>query len=89
MKKRFQEEQILEILREAEKPGGKEEVLRKHGISEFTYYRWKRKYQGTNVKKIQRIRELEKENLKLKKMVAEYALANEAMKELCKKKEWL
>ena len=86
MKKRFQEEQILEILREAEKPGGKEEVLRKHGISEFTYYRWKRKYQGTNVKKIQRIRELEKENLKLKKMVAEYALANEAMKELCKKK---
>ena len=89
MKKRFQEEQILEILREAEKPGGKEEVLRKHGISEFTYYRWKRKYQGTNVKKIQRIRELEKENLQLKKMVAEYALANEAMKELCKKKEWL
>lgn len=89
MKKRFQEEQILGILREAETGSGKEEVLRKYGISEFTYYRWKRKYQGTNVKKVQRIRELEKENLRLKKMIAEYALANEAMKEFLKKKEWI
>ena len=89
MKKRFKEEQILEILREAETGSGKDEVLRKYGIGEITYYRWKRKYQGTNVKKIQRIRELEKENMRLKKMVAEYALANEAMKEFLKKKEWI
>ena len=88
MKKRFTEEQILQILREVETAPKKEEVFRTHGITEQTYYRWKRKYQGTNVPKLQHIRELEKENAQLKKLVADYAICNQVMKEHLEKKRW-
>lgn len=89
MQKRFLEEQILTILREGEKTEKKEELYRKFGISEQTYYRWKKKYQGANVNKIRQLRELEKENNKLRNLVSEYAIANQAMKELLEKKRWL
>jgi putative transposase len=89
MRKRFSEEKILEILREAETAPRKEEVFRKNAITEQTYYRWKRKYQGTKVPQVQRLQELERENNRLKKMVADYAIANQVMKEFCEKKRWI
>lgn len=89
MKKRFREEQILQILREAEQPGSQEEVLRKHQIHENTYYRWKKKYQGVNVQKVRRMKELEVENTRLKKLVADLSMVNQAFKELVEKKRWV
>jgi putative transposase len=86
MRKRFTEEQILGILREVEKAPQKEEAFRTHGITEQTYYRWKRKYQGVDVGKVQRLRQLEAENARLKQMVADYAMANQLLKERVEKK---
>lgn len=88
MKKRFGEEQIVRILRESERPGRREETCRKHGIADQTYYRWKRKYQGVNVQKVRRLKELERENGRLKKLVAEQALAHQVLREELQKKEW-
>ena len=88
MKKRFTEEQILQILREGEKAGAREEVCRQHGIAEQTYWRWKRKYQGMNPDKVHQLKSVERENERLKKLIANYALANEALKELLEKKGW-
>ncbi len=81
MKKRYSEEQIVQILREADTAPTKAEVCRKYGISEWTYYRWKKQYQGLEVSQLRRLKQLESENARLKKLVAEQALANELLKE--------
>jgi putative transposase len=81
VKKRYSEEQIVQILREADAAPPKAEVCRKYGISEWTYYRWKQEYQGLAVSQLRRLRQLEAENARLKKLVAEQALANEVLKE--------
>ena len=81
MKKRYSEEQIVEILREADAASTKAEVCRKYGISEWTYYRWKRLYQGLEVAQLRKLKQLETESSRLKKLVAEQVLANEALKE--------
>lgn len=81
MKKRYSEEQIVQILREADTASTKAEVCRKYGISEWTYYRWKKQYQGLEVSQLRKLKQLETENARLKKLVAEQALANEALKE--------
>ncbi len=86
MKKRYSEEQIIQILREADTAGTKVEVCRKYGISEWTYYRWKKEYQGLEVSQLRRLKQLEAENARLKRLVADQALANEALKEALEKR---
>ncbi len=86
MKPRFSEEQIIAILQEAASAPTKAEVCRKHGISEWTYYRWRQQYQGLAVSQLRRLKQLEQENERLKKLVAEQALAQEALKEVLAKK---
>ena len=86
MKKRFTEEQIVKILQEAERSDTDREVIRKHNISDVTFYRWKKLYGGMNIDEVKRLKELEKENAKLKKLLAEQMLVNEALKEVVEKK---
>jgi putative transposase len=86
MKKRFNEEQIIQILREADVTGNNLDVCRKYGISEQTFYHWRRRYQGLSVSELQRLKLLESENVKLKRLVAEQALALQHLQEVLKKK---
>jgi len=84
-KSRFTESQIVEILKEADAGLPVNEVRRKHGISSATYYKWKAKYGGLDVSELARVKELESENSRLKRMYAELALENEAIKAVLKK----
>lgn len=82
-RKRFSEEQIVRIVRSVEQSGkAVPEACREQGIAENTYYRWRRKYSGASVPDVRRLRELEKENARLKRLVAERDLEIDAMKEL-------
>ena len=85
-KSRFTETQIIRILKEAE--GGRKvvDVCREHGVSQPTYYKWKSKYGGMNASDIRRLKELEEENRKLKRMFANLSLENEALKDVIAKK---
>jgi len=74
MKKRYTEEQILGVLKEAESGKPVAQVLREQGVSPQTYYRWKRKYGGLEPSQLSRLRELERENSQLKRIVADQAL---------------
>lgn len=85
-KSRFSESQIVAVLKEAGAGVSVNEVCRKHGISDATYYNWKSKYGGMEVSDLRRMKELEQENFKLKRMYAEMALENRAMKDLIEKK---
>lgn len=85
-KSRFSESKIVGILHEVESGIKIADVCRTHGISAQTYYVWKSKYGGMSVSDIKRLNELEEENTKLKKMFAEMALENHALKDLIKKK---
>jgi putative transposase len=86
-KKRYSEEQIIGVLREAES-GGMDirTVVRKHNISEQTFYRWRNKYGGMDVPDARKLKAMEAENAKLKKLVAEQLLAIEALKEFSRGK---
>jgi putative transposase len=86
MKKRFTEEQIIGVLKEAETGMKPAELCRKHGISEATYYNWKAKYGGMTVSEAQRLKDLEQENNKLKRLLAESMLDNAALKDLLSRK---
>jgi len=86
-KTRFKEEQIIRILRDAETSRlTATAACRKHGISAQTFYRWKQKYGGMEVSDARRLKELERENHQLKRLVAERDLAIEVMKEIAQKK---
>ena len=83
---RFTEEQILGVLKEGEAGVPVQELSRKHGICDQTYYRWKAKYGGLEVSEARRLRSLEEENRRLKQMVAEQALDIQALKAVLGKK---
>jgi putative transposase len=79
---RFSEEQIIGILREQEAGAKTQEVCRRHGISDATFYKWKAKYGGLDVSEARRLKGLEDENRRLKKLLAEAMLDNAALKDL-------
>jgi putative transposase len=83
---RFSETQIVGILKEADAGMKVTEICRKYGISDATYYNWKSRYGGLQVSEVRRLRELEAENAKLKRMYAELSLENDALKDLISKK---
>ena len=85
-KSRFTEAQIVAVLKEGETGVAVAEILRKHGISRNTYFNWKSQYGGTTVNELRRLRELEAENVKLKRMYAELALENAALKDVVNRK---
>ena len=84
-RKRYTEEQIIAVLKEAEAGAKTTELCRKHGMSEATFYNWKAKYAGLTVSELKRLRSLEDENRRLKQIVAQQALDNWALKELLAK----
>lgn len=85
-KSKFTESQMLAILKEGESGISVMEVCRKHGISNATYYQWKKKYAGMTLPELKRVKELEAENARLKRMYAELALENTAIKDVLSRK---
>jgi putative transposase len=85
-RQRHSEEQIIAVLKEVQAGAKVEEVCRRHGISQPTYYKWKARFGGMEVSDAKRLRLLEEENRKLKKLVAEQALDAMVLKELLSKK---
>ena len=85
MKKRFTTEQIIRVLKESESGVSTSDLCRKHGVSPATFYNWKNKYGGMEISDAQRLRELETENSKLKKLLAEAELEKLMLKELVSK----
>ena len=83
---RFTEQQIIKIIKEADAGMKVQDLCRQYGISNATYYKWKSKYGGMEASDIKRMREIEAENGKLKRMFADLALENRALKELIEKK---
>ena len=86
MKKRFSEEQIIGFLREGDRGIPVKELCRKHGFSEASYYLWRSKFGGMDVSDAKRLKALEAENAKLKKLLAEAMLDNAMLKEVASKK---
>jgi putative transposase len=85
-KSRFSEEQIVRVLKEAESGVPVGELTRREGVSDVTFYRWKAKFGGMEVSDARRLRELEDENSRLKKIVAQQALDLDALKVVLSKK---
>jgi putative transposase len=83
---RFTEEQIIGVLKEGEAGVAVKEISRKHGICDQTYYRWKAKYGGLEVSDARRLKQLEEENRRLKHLVADLTLDNQALKAVLGKK---
>ncbi len=85
-KSRFSEEQIIRILKEVESGAKVTEVTREHGICAGTFYRWRAKYGGLDVNEARRLKQLEDENRRLKRMVADLSLDKQALKDVLSKK---
>lgn len=87
-KSRFTESQIVAMLKEYESGKTTEQICREKGISKQTFYKWKSKYSGLEVNELKRMRELEDENLRLKKMYADLSLDHSILKDVITKKGW-
>jgi|TARA_B100000959_G_scaffold192500_1_gene201279 putative transposase len=85
-KSRFSEQQIAFILKQADDGIGIEEVCRKAGISQQTYYRWRKKYAGLMPSELRRLKQLEEENNRLKRMVADLSLDKEMLQDVIRRK---
>ena len=85
MKRRFTDEQIIGILKEHEAGITAKDLCRKHGMSDATFYKWKAKFSGLEVNEARRLRDLEDENRKLKRLVADLSLDKMALEEVLKK----
>lgn len=85
-KSKFSESQIVAILKEAEAGIPVTQLMRKHGVSRSTFFKWKSKYGGATVAELKRVKELEAENSKLKRMYADLALENTAIKDVLSRK---
>lgn len=85
-KSKFSESQVVAILKEGEAGLPVAQVIRKHGISQATYYVWKSRYGGVTVAELKRLKELEAENARLKRMYADLALENTAIKDVLNRK---
>ena len=85
-RRRFSEEQIIAILKEQEAGAKTVDVCRKHGISDVTFYKWKSKYGGMEASDAKRLKALEDENAKLKRLLAEAMLDNAMLKDIASKK---
>jgi putative transposase len=85
MKRRFSDEQIIGILKEHEAGVTAKELCRKHGMSDATFYKWKAKFSGMEISEARRLRDLEDENRKLKRLVADLSLDKMALEEVLKK----
>ena len=88
MKKRYSEEQIIGFLKEADAGVSIKELCRRHGFSEASYYLWRSKFGGMDVSDAKRLKALESENARLKKLLAEALLENEVTKEVLRKNVW-
>jgi len=86
VKKRFSEEQIIGFLREAERGMAVKDLCRRHGFSEASYYLWRSRFGGMEVSDVKRLKALEAENARLKKLLAESMLENEVSREALRKK---
>ena len=86
MKKRFTEQQIVAILQEGEASVPAKEICRKHNISDATFYTWRKKYRGMETEDIRRLKQLKAENQKLKRLLADSMLDNDALKAALSKK---
>jgi putative transposase len=86
VKKRFSEEQIIGFLREAEAGVAVKELARKHGFSDAAFYVWRSKFGGMSVSDAKRLKELEAENTRLKKLLAEQMFENDVIKDVLRKK---
>ena len=86
MKKRYTEEQIAFALRQSESGTSVAEIVRKMGIAEQTFYRWKKKYAGLGVAELRRLKQLEEENRKLKQLVADLSLDKRMLQDVLSKK---
>ena len=84
-RRRFSEEKIIGVLKEAEAGAKVDDICRRHGVSSATFYAWRKRYGGMEVNEARRLRELEAENAKLKRIVADQMLDMSAMKELLAK----
>ena len=85
-KSRYSEEKIIRVLQQVESGQKVKEVIREHGISEQTYYRWKSKYGGMSVSEAKRLKQLEAENRQLKKLVADLSLDKQMLQEVLDRK---
>ena len=85
-KSKYSESQIMKILKEAEAGVSVEDLMRQHGFSRASFYKWKAKYSGMDVSELKRLKELEEENRRLKQMYADLSLEHEVLKDIIEKK---